>query len=481
MVRELDQASVNEVGTELGVTLTVLCGVHRDGRQLRVSVTLVEAPGGREITSDTVTVAEGDPFLLQDRVLDAVTGLLDIELEPHELDSMRSYGTQVPGAYYLYLQGRGHLERLDRDNDSDRAISTLRRALDLDPDYALARAGLGSAYWQKYDQTNQPEWALQAAAECQKAVELDPQLAASHVCLGTVYGSLGRHDEAITEFTQAIAIDSASPDALHGLALAYEQMGSIDNAEQTYQKAVEMLPHHWAGYSWLGLFYASRSRHAEASEMFERVVELIPDSYRGYSNLGVAYVYQERWPEALEAMERSLEIKPSVPGYSNLATLYFFQGGRYFAAARLYEEALNLDERNYLIWGNLGDARYWGPDEQRQAAVAYEQALSLAEELRSATPRDALLLGDMALYNAMLDRSAPALELVTDALRLAPDDPELQLQAAQTYQQLGRIDDALRWLGKAIEGGIAPALVVQNPWFESIRDTEEFRARVPIP
>ena len=475
MVRELDQATVNEVGTELGVTLAVLCGVQRDGQQLRVTLTLVEAPGGREVESDTVTAARGDPFLLQDRVLAAVTGLLDIELEPHELDALRAYGTQVPEAYYLYLEGRGHLERLDRNNDVDR-----RQALDLDSDYALARAGLGSAYWQKYNRTNQPDAALQAAAECQQAVELDEQQAASHVCLGTVYGSLGRHDEAIVEFTRAISIEPTSPDALHALALAYEQMGSVADAEQAHKEAIQMLPHHWAGYRWLGAFYLSESRYAEASDMFERVLGVTPDSYTGYSNLGVAYANQERWPEAFDALERSVEIKPSVQGYSNLATLYFFQG-RYFRAARLYEDAVSLDERNYLIWGNLGDARYWSPGDEREAEDAYEEALSLAEELRSVTPQEALLLGDMALYNAMLGRSAPALELVLEALELAPDDRELQLQAAQTYQQLGRTNEALQLLEAALDGDLAPTLVSQNPWFESIQDTAEFRALMTTP
>ena len=353
MVRELDQASVNEVGTELGVTLAVLCGVHRDGQQLSVALTLVEAPGGQQLESTTVTGAQDDPFLLLDRVLVAATGLLNIELETHELEAMRSYGTQVPDAYYLYLRGRGHLERVDRDRDIDRAIAMFESALDLDPDYALARAGLGSAYWEKFNQTNQPTLAVQAADECQDAVDLDAQQAAGHVCLGTAYGSLGRHDEAIVEFTLAITIEPTSPDAMHGLALVYEQMGSIENAEQAHRQAIAMLPYHWAGYYWLGAFYVSESRYADASEMFERVVDLTPNSYTGYSNLGVAYRYQERWPEAFEALERSVEIKPSVQGYSNLATLYFYQG-RYFRAARLYEDALSLDEGNYLIWGNLG-------------------------------------------------------------------------------------------------------------------------------
>ena len=481
MVRELEQATVSGVGTELGVTLAVLCGVRRDGQQLDVTLTLVEAPGGREINSTTVTVAQGDPFLLQDRVLAAVTDLLDIELAPDEIEAMREYGTERPEAYYLYLEGRGQLERSDRGNDIDRAISTFRRALDLDADYGLAHAGLGAAYWQKYRQTNQPDWASQAATECQEAVELDQQQVRSRVCLGAAYAGLGRNDEAVAEFTRAVAIEPTSPDALRGLAATYEQIGNLEDSEQAYRQAIAMLPNHWAGYSWLGRFYVSQSRFAEASEMYERVTELTPDSYMGYSNLGVTYVYQERWPEALAAIERSVEIRPSVAGYSNLGSLYFFQEGRYFAAARMYEDALNLDERNYLIWGNLGDARYFGPDEQSQAAVAYERALSLAEELRRTTPRNAVLLGDMALYNAMLGRSVPALELVLEALELTPNDPERQLQAAQTYQQLGRTDEAIGLLEAALDGNITPALVTENPWFESIRELSRFQELLTSP
>ena len=179
-------------------------------------------------------------------------------------------------------------------------------------------------------------------------------------------------------------------------------------------------------------------------------------------------------------MERSVEIKPSVAGFSNLASAYFFQERRYFRAAQLFEEAAELDELNYVTWGFLGDARYWDGD-QRQAAVAYERALSRAEELRMTTPQDAMLLGEIAFYNAMLERPEPALEILQEALELAPDDPDLSLQAAQTYQQLGQTDDALRWLGEGIDGGLAPALVRLNPWFDSIQDTEALRALMPEP
>ena len=212
--------------------------------------------------------------------------------------------------------------------------------------------------------------------------------------------------------------------------------------------------------------------------MFEQVTRLTPDNFTGYSNLGVSYVYQERWPEAFDALERSIAIRPSVFGINNLATLYFFQG-RYFRAARLYEEALNLDEGNYLIWGNLGDALYWG--EEEQAPAAYRRALELAADLRATTRDDPLLLASMALYNAMLGQEAPALELVTDAIRLDPDDAELQLQAAQAYQQLGRTEEAIARLRVAVGAQITPSLISKNPWFESIQELPEFQELLPPP
>ncbi len=473
MMRSLDEPTVRAVGTEFGVGHAMLVGARHEGTDLHATVTLVEAPGGREVETATVTAPEAEFFSLQDLVITEAPRLLGLTLTSDEIDRLRDYGTELPEAYHLYLRGRGYLERFDRGADTDRAVSAFRGALQIDPNYAMAHAGLGAAYWEKHDQTNQAAYAVQSAAECEEAAALDASLTEAHVCRGIAYRSLGRNNEAVVAFTRAITIDPTSPDALHGLAVVYEQMGSPTDAEQTHRQVVEVRPYDWVGYYWLGAFYVSEARYADASEAFEEVIRLTPDNFAGYSNLGVSYVYQELWPEAFDALERSVEIRPSVSGYSNLATLYFFQG-RYLRAAGLYEDARNLDEGNYLIWGNLGDALYWSSSEQERAAAAYGRALELAEELRATTPDDSPLLGDMALYNAMLGRSARALDLIADALGLAPDDAELRLQAAQVYQQLGQTDEAVSQLGQALNRGMTPALVLQNPWFASIRDTEGF-------
>jgi len=474
-MRQLDQATVNAVGTEFGVDFVVLVGASHQGAEVQATLTLVAAPGGQEIETATVSAPEHDLFPLQDGVMEVGARLLGLSLSPEEAERLLDYGTEVPEAYHLYLRGRGYLERFDRAADTDRAVSLFRRALELDPGYALALAGLGYAFWERHQSSNRPQWAVDAAAKCEEAVALDPRLVEGHLCRGAAYGSLGRNDAAVVAFTRAITIEPTSPDALHGLALVYERMASPADAEQAHLQVVEARPFDWAGYYWLGAFYVSESRFAEAAEMFEQVIELTPDSYIGYSNLGVAYAYQDQWSEAFAAMERSVEIRPTSSGYSNLATAYFYQGS-YFRAASVYEDAVKLDERNYLLWGNLADALYWRPGGGQEAAAAYRQALELAEELRLTTPRNGLLLGDMALYNAMLGQTEVALGFVEEALELAPASTELQLQAAQTFQQLGRTEEAIERLWVATAAEITPSLISQNPWFESILDLPEMQA-----
>ena len=296
-----------------------------------------------------------------------------------------------------------------------------------------------------------------------------------------VYGGTDRHDEAIGQFERAIELDATNHDAFRGLAVVYEEMGRLVDAEATYRNAIDVRPNHWAAYRWLGSFYVTHGRHEEAVEMFERVIELTPDSFEAYSNLGVAHALMESWDAARVAFLRSLDFKPTRAAYSNLGTLYFFEEARYFAAAQMYEQALQLDESYYLLWGNLGDAHYWGVVQRDQADAAYLKALELAEQLRETTPDDAALLASMGGYHAMLEHEAEAVALITRSLELAPNEPELQLQAAQASVQLARPADALEQLTAGIQSGPSLALVTKNPWFDSLSDDPDFRALVAEP
>src|SRR4030095_15877494 len=182
----------------------------------------------------------------------------------------------------------------------------LRRKVAIDPGYALAYAGLGDAYWNKYDRNKEPSWIDKSREACQRAIRLDGRLSSAHACLGTLSAGTGNYQEAAREFERAVETEPTNDDAFRGLADAYDHLGKSQEAEKTYRRAIELRPHYWAGYNWLGVFYYRQARFQEAAEMFSQVVALAPDSFLGYSNLGAVYVEQARYSEAITVLERSI-------------------------------------------------------------------------------------------------------------------------------------------------------------------------------
>jgi serine/threonine-protein kinase len=406
-------------------------------------------------------------------------GLLELELKPQERQALETHGTQVAGAYEFYLQGRGYLQNYDKPENVENAVNVFGRALSLDPNYALAHAGLGEAFWKKYEVRKESQWIDAARKACERARALNAKLATAHICLGTVEDGTGHSEKAVSEFQRALETEPTSDDAYRGLGAAFEHLGQLAQAERTYRQAIELRPHYWAGYNWLGAFYFNQARYTEAAEMFSQVVALAPDSFRGYSNLGAIYVQQGRYREAIPTLERSVAIRTTATALSNLATAYFYQR-RFADSVRPYEEAVKLDERNYVFWGNLGDALYWTPGRRAEAAAAYRKAIALAEAKLQVNARSARVLADVGSYHAMLDEHQPALTRLRRALEISPDNPDVRFKVALIYIQIGESDRALGWLEQAVAVGYSPAVIRDTPNFDSLRANPRFQALLGV-
>lgn len=473
-VRTRRISSPEEARKELGASQILEGTVYRSGNTVRVNYALVDTSTGRQTRAETITGDVSDPFAFQDRVAAGAVQMLELELKPQERQALLVHGTQVAGAYDFYLQGRGYLENYDKPENIESAISVFERALSLDPNYALVYAGLGEAYWKRYESRKDAQWVEAARKACERALALNDKLAEAHVCLGTLRNGIGQYDAAVRDFQKALETEPTSDDTYRGLAFAYEHLGNLADAEQTYRRAIELRPHYWASYSWLGTFYFRRARYPEAAEMFKQIVALVPDSFRGYYNLGGVYVQQGLYQEAIAMLERSISIRPSGTAYSNLATMYFYQR-RFADSVRTYEEAVKHDERNYVFWGNLGDALYWTPGRRAQGAAAYRKAIALAEAKLQVNARSARVLADLGSYHAMLDERQAALSQLRRALEIAPDNPDVQFLAALVYNQVGETDRALGWLEKAVAAGYSTAMIRDTPNFDPLHTNPRFQ------
>jgi len=469
--------TVEQARKSFGANLVLEGSVRESGTLVRVNYSLVDARTRQQLQADTITIQASDPFALEDRVVDGVLNMLGLELQNQDRTTVVNHGTAAPAAYDFYLRGRGYLQDYHKPESVDSAIAVFNRALERDPSYVLAYAGLGQAYWQKYEETHDQRWVGRASQACRKAAELGRELANGHTCIGVVYNGTGRYEQAAEEFQRASELDPNSDDALRGLGLADERLGRLADAENKYQRAIRLHPNYWADYNWLGSFYYTQARYEDAAKMFSQVVALAPDSERGYSNLGGVYLNLGRYTDAIPLFERSVTIRPTADAYSNLATAYFFQQ-RFAEAARTYEQAVKLNPVDYEVWGNLGDAYYWTPKEQSQAVPAYRKAISLANAALGVNPRDAVILCNLALYHAMLHEKDPAIAFLRRALALAPDNSDFLFKAAEIYDQFGMTESAFAALQHSIKQGYSKFFACDHPIFGNFRTDPRFHKLV---
>lgn len=476
-VRERGLVSADEARRAFGVDLAVTGSVQQDSQVIRLTINLVDTETLRARASTVLTRPRAQIYSIQDDVALLLADLLGVSLTPQERRALRAThdAAIAPDAYAYYLRGLGRLQRYESLENIDQALRLFELALEEDPLYAPAHAGLGEAYWRRYEATREVEWVSEAVHHSRRAAVLDDELGRAHETLGLVYAGTGEYDEAIASYARALQADSTSASAWRGLAGAYASAGRLGEAEQTFQQAIALRPDYWAGHNDLGAFYFHRGRYEEAVAPFQEVVALTPDNVRAYVNLGASYSMLGRPEEAQEALERALTIGPSYRAYANLATVHFYEG-RYAEAAAMYEEAFGLQgSEDHRVWGNFADALYNTSQDER-AREAYEHAIGLAEAQRAVHPDDPDLLSRLASYYSMTGASEKALALLDRALALGPENPEVLATAGELYEHVRRREDALKWIGEALKHGYPPEHLERFPRLDALRADPRFKS-----
>ena len=146
-LRDRHVTSADQALRDFGVNLVLEGSLHKSGNEVRVNYALVDARTRRQLRAQSVTLAASDPFAVQDEIVNGAVDMLQLQIPPAEREALRPRGTQIPGAYTLYLQGKGYLEDYDKPDNIDAAVNLFQQALQLDPTYAPAYASLGDAYW----------------------------------------------------------------------------------------------------------------------------------------------------------------------------------------------------------------------------------------------------------------------------------------------------------------------------------------------
>ena len=210
------------------------------------------------------------------------------------------------------------------------------------------------------------------------AIEKAPGFVPLYCLLGDIYRSIGRYDDAITEYKMAIWLDSLNIPAYRHLCQAYEEQGDYDNAIDTYQKLIKILPNMPEFHSNLANIYYIKGEIKEAISHYQAAITLNPNrQWTSIITQTLGFVYQENKGDldaAISAYQSAYLLTPEdIDIYVNLGSA-FYDKEDFENALTVYRSALDLDPNNAKIHCNLGFL-YWGKGDTDEAIKEYELAI----------------------------------------------------------------------------------------------------------
>src|SRR5436305_3798537 len=350
-------------GRELEVNSVLEGNVQKSSDRIRVSARLINVADGSSLWANTFDEKFTDVFAVQDAISQKVANALALRLSGEENKRVTRRYTENVEAYQLYLTGRYHWNKLTPP-EITKSIGFFKKAIDLDPTYALAYFGLADAYRSLAPTSEVPskDTRPQAQAAATKALELDETLAEPHATLAFIhtwydwnwsgaereakraielnpnwsfghiaYAQLlsvtGRSEEAIAEGARAVELDPLSLiiNALNGYHLHLARRD--DEAIARLKKTVELDSNFWIAHQFLGIAYIEKKRYPEAIAEFSQAVKLSggnsePLALNGYASVLSGDVAKGR---AVLKELKSLESQRYLPP-SNLALLSYVLG-----------------------------------------------------------------------------------------------------------------------------------------------------------
>ena len=308
---------LHSLGEKLGVATAVQGSVRRSGERIRVTVQLVDVSNGFQLWSERYDRDRQDIFDVQDEIARAVANRLKIVSPTASGVRLVTAATGSLDAYEHYLQGRALLYR--RGASILPAIDHFRQAVELDPDYALAWAGIADAY-------------------------------VVSAYFGVVRGTEARR-QGLTAARRALALDSSSADAHTALAgLAQICENDLEAARAGYETALELNPSHIQGRCWYALFYlqAGRGRYADGVAEARRARDLDPLSAWVATVLAVTLVTAGDVEAAVQEARRATALDPLSFAARWMLGLTLRYAGRLDESESVLEEAAATSGRHHF-------------------------------------------------------------------------------------------------------------------------------------
>jgi serine/threonine-protein kinase len=424
-----------------GCNLFVAGELYEEDNSLRLRLKLLDARQGSELGRVELQGHMGNLSIFQDGLLAKLCDLLNLDEDEGAGKEINAGGTAMPGAYILFLKGRGLVQNTASRERVDQGIVLLEKALQQDNGYIQARLALADALRYCFRLERDPRFMQRALEQGELAKREAGPWAPALLAWALLLSDNGEKASATEVLQEVLRLNPRSYKACIELARAYAVTARISEAERFFKRAIDLRPGYPSAVSRLAYFYMANGRNDEAIVFYKKQAQLAPGDFSILNNLGILYQQKGDLANAKAMFERSNAIEANVSAQSNLATLLFYEGD-YRRALPLFRQVAARSD-NCLHWGNLADAYRQLPEFQDKAAAAYLRAIALAEAGLKQKPDDAKLLSVLAIYYAHSREKGKALTAIARARGLAPADLETIRQAILVYEATGERPAAL--------------------------------------
>jgi tetratricopeptide (TPR) repeat protein len=309
-----------------------------------------------------------------------------------------------------------------------KAIEAYKQAIKTEADYTVAIGALGGIYYLegRYDD---------ALGMYEKIIKIRPD-AQTYRNIGNLLDDMGRREEAVDAFKNAIKANPKDALAYNDLGSVYFKLNLVDDAIKAFEKAKEIDPNCAFAYNNLGSFYFNSGRYEKALELFEKAIKLNPKFYLAYINLGLVHNKLRNYSEAVNAYKRAIELNPNNALVFNDLGFALDGSGRSNEAAEAYKKAIKIDPNCFEAYNNLGLIYNHSKN--------YSEAIQLFDKAIEIKPNNAIAICNLGFAYEGSGNYAQSIKCYEDAIKIDPN-------YAAAYDKLGNIKHNLGYYEEAIE------------------------------
>jgi eukaryotic-like serine/threonine-protein kinase len=336
-------------GRNLKVRAVLATRVVQQGDNLSISTELVDVRNNQQVWGERYNRKLADVFSLQEDISRGIANELRVKLSPDQREALTKRYTQSTEAYQAYLKGRYYWNRRTEEGFR-RAIAQFQDAIEKDPDYALAHAGLADCYtllgaWAYLPPTEAYPLGKAAAT---RALALDEKLAEAHASL-----------------------------ARNKLGFDWDWSG----ARTGFERALQLNPNYATGHYWYSYYYLAMGRLDDAAREMKRAVELDPLSLNINAEMGRTLIYQRQYDAAIEQEHKTLELDPSFSLAHEMLAIAYLQNSRYAEALAEAQKTAPgaVIARAYLKSGDVTNARKVAVELKQLSKTRYVSAYRIAQ------------------------------------------------------------------------------------------------------